>query len=210
MAKSLKKAPPFRIPTVEEVIEFMDKNMRDWPRSFCEAYGKKFWESYNAKGWQISKYALMKSWESAFWARWANVPYPDDQKLLEKCLQSLTHKLLLDQRRRESAGLFAATDDTPTPLQRTLEFMDGIMTAYIEGNATDKQLRAVGDWLGPRQLLRLKKAQIDRIIIDQGNDADRGRVMAVKQFFENLRAAGQTVSQFYFSRQNPKGEIKTA
>ena len=204
MSKTVKKRQPFRIPTVEEVIEFMDKSMKDWPRAFCEYYGKKFWHSYQSKSWQISRGCPMKDWHAAFFANWQDVNYPNDKKMLETCLQSLTHRLLMDQRRRESAGLFAVVEgEGPTPLQRTLEFLDGIMAAYVSGTASEAQLRTAAEWLSKRELLRLKKDQKDRILVEQGNDRDRGRILAVKQFFENLRAGSLTVAQYYFSRISP-------
>lgn len=198
MAKSIKPRAPFQIPTIEEVINFMDKTMKDWPRAFCEYYGNKFWYSYQTKSWQISKGNPMKDWEAAFFARWKEIPYPEDQKKLEVCLKSLTHRIHLDEQKRASAGMFAEQETVGDvkPFERTLQFLDGIQAAFFEGTASEAQLRTACETLRGWEMLRLKKEQIERITIDQGNNRDYGKLLAIRAFFGNLKASGQTVSSF--------------
>jgi hypothetical protein len=212
MSKSVKKRPPFVIPTIEQVVEFMDKNMKDWPREFCQHYGHKFWMSYQAKGWRISGSAMMKDFHAAFWARWAHVPYPEEKKFLEKCMQSVTHRILLDERRRKSAGLFAITEgEGPTKLDRYLESLDEIFNAFKVGNASDIQLRQIGEWLNRNNLPGVTPAQLDRIMAERGNDGEFGRILLARQFFANLLRKEITVSQYYHSKISQQGEnAKTA
>jgi hypothetical protein len=209
---SVKKSQPFTIPTVEEVVEFMDKNMKDWPRAFCEHYGNKFWHSYNAKSWAISKYALMKSWESAFWARWADVPYPEEKQFLEKSLQSVTHRILLDERRRKSAGLFAIVEgEGPTPQERYLDSLDEIFAACKIGNVNDSQLRNVAEWLDRNNLPGVTPQQRDRIIAESGNDGQYRKVQVARQFFDNLIKKEMTVKTYFYSKLPQNGSAtKTA
>jgi hypothetical protein len=201
MSKTIKKRQPFQIPTIDEVIEFMDKSMKDWPTTFCEHYGKKFWNSYRSKGWQITHGIMMKDWHAAFWAQWSEVKYPEDQKLLTSTLQSLTHRIHLDEQRRKSAGLFAVVEGAgPTPFDRYLESMDEIFHAWQVGYASDGQLRAAAESLRKNNFLLLPKSQIEQIKADQGNNADLGKLLAIRQFFANLKQRGTTVSAFIRSK----------
>jgi hypothetical protein len=202
MAKSTKPRAAFQIPTMQEVIKFMDKTMKDWPTLFCEFYANKFWNSYQSKGWEISRGVRMKDWKAAFFAQWKDVKYKEDREMLDKCLRSLTHRFHLDEQKRASAGMFAEQETVGDvkPFERVLQFLDGIQAAFFEGTATEAQLRNACETLRGWKMLRLRKEQIEKIVVDQGNNADFGKLLAIRAFFGNLKASGQTVSQFVKSK----------
>lgn len=201
----------FQIPTVEEVVAFMNKMKPDWPNAFCVYYGNKFWHSYNSKSWRISRNVMMKDWHSAFFANWADVTYDTDKKRLEAELKSWTHRCLLDEKRRKSAGLFAVVEGSlPTPLQRFLESLDAVFEAYRAGNVSDSQLRNIAEWLSRNNFQGVTPAQMDQIIIEKGNNGDYGKILIARQFFANLLAKGWTISDYVRSKTAPNQQIKTA
>jgi len=199
-AKSLKvaKAPMFVIPTKEEVINFIDKEMRDWPRSFCEIIGEKFWESYRSVGWRLSKNIPMKSWQAAFHGRWKHNLNFADKKLLEEHLRMPVNRIAAAERKRQEDGLFAdATVGGPKPISYYLEYYDTLLQSFQAGQVTEKQLQPHYDRLKAIGVMRLPKPQIEAIFVEMGNDRDRGKGLCVKQLFLNLVAQGMTVKQYF-------------
>jgi hypothetical protein len=116
----------------------------------------------------------------------------------------------MDERRRKSAGLFAATEENVAPLVRVLQFLDGIFDEFKAGTATETRLRYAGEWLRKRNLLRLTNAQIDRIKAEIGNNGELGLLLGTRQFFANLVAKEQTVAEYYYSKTQPSDKTKTA
>jgi hypothetical protein len=200
MAKSIKRPKAFQIPTIEEVEKFMNEAKPDWPAAFCARMARKFWFANQGKGWQYGG-RLMKDWHAVFWNNWHELKYPEDVKALDEALKSWQHKVLQDERRRKSAGLFAVAEGPgPSPFDRWLEQMDGIYAAWMVGNAKDSQLREVGDWLRSEKMLLLPKVQQEQIIADAGNNGDLRVLLAIRQFFCNLKAKDLTPSSFVRSR----------
>jgi hypothetical protein len=200
MAKSIKRPKAFQIPTIEEVEKFMNEAKPDWPVVFVARMARKFWHRYQTVGWLYGG-RLMKDWHHAFWTNWNELKYPDDIKALEEALKSYQHKVLQDERRRKSAGLFAVAEGPgPSPFDRWLEQMDAIYAAWMVGNAKDSQLREAADWLRSEKLLLLPKVQQEQIIADAGNNGDLRVLLAIRQFFCNLKAKDLTPSSFVRSR----------
>jgi hypothetical protein len=209
MAKSIKRPKAFQIPTIEEVEKFMNEAKPDWPAAFCARMARKFWFANQGKGWQYGG-RLMKDWHAVFWNNWHELKYPEDVKALDEALKSWQHKVLQDERRRKSAGLFAVAEGPgPSPFDRWLEQMDAIYAAWMVGNAKDSQLREVGDWLRSEKLLLLPKVQQEQIIADAGNNGDLRVLLAIRQFFCNLKGKDLTPSSFVRSRIETQ-KIKTA
>jgi hypothetical protein len=77
------------------------------------------------------------------------------------------------------------------------------------GNASDGQLRAAAESLRKNNFLLLPKSQIEQIKADQGNNADLGKLLAIRQFFANLKARGQKPS-LYIRSKTGSPEQKTA
>jgi hypothetical protein len=210
MSKSIKKPKAFQIPTVDEVEKFINEAKPGWPAAYCSRVAQKFVLRYQTTGWQYGG-RLMKDWHAAFWLNWAEPKYPEDVKALEDALKSWQHKCLMDEKRRKSAGLFAVVEGNgPSPQDRFLESLDEVFAAFKVGNATDSQLRNVGDWLRRTNLNGVTTAQMDQIVIEQGNLMDHGKILQARQFFGNLLKKSWTVKQYYYSRL-PQGEqSKTA
>jgi hypothetical protein len=200
MPKSIKRPKAFQIPTIEEVEKFMNEAKPDWPVVFVARMARKFWHRYQTVGWLYGG-RLMKDWHHAFWTNWNELKYPDDIKALEEALKSYQHKVLQDERRRKSAGLFAVAEGPgPSPFDRWLEQMDDIYAAWMVGNAKDSQLREVANWLRSEKLLLLPKVQQEQIIADAGNNGDLRVLLAIRQFFCNLKGKDLTPSSFVRSR----------
>jgi hypothetical protein len=210
MPKSIKRPKAFQIPTIEEVEKFINQAKPDWPLSFVQRTAKKFVLRYQATGWQYGG-RLVKDWHAVFWLNWSEPKYPEDIKALDDALKSWTHKCLQDEKMRKSAGLFAVVEGAgPSPFDRYLESMDEIFKAWQVGNASDSQLRAAAESLRKNNFLLLPKSQIEQIKADQGNNADLGKLLAIRQFFNNLKAKGQTVTQYIRSRTSVESKTNTA
>ena len=203
MAKATKtaKAPMFIKPTMEEVINFIDVTMRDWPRSFCEIMGEKFFESYQSLGWRLSKNIPMKNWHSAWNGRWKHNLSFADKKLLEEHLRLPVNQMKAAQARRESAGMYAdelePTVGSAKPIDYYITFYDVMIGKYIAGQVKERELASHYDRLKKMGLMRLPKPQIDQILVDMGNDRDRGKGMSVARLFLNLQARNQTLKDYY-------------
>jgi hypothetical protein len=209
MAKSVKKLPPFQIPKAEEVQAFMNLCKPDWPTAFLQYYSQRWMDHYMANGFVVGR-VKMKDWKSCVRGQWLQLKFREDKERLEADLKSWQHKVLLDEKRRKSAGLFAVVEGAgPTPFDRYLESMDEIFHAWQVGNASDGQLRAAAESLRKNNFLLLPKSQIEQIKADQGNNADLGKLLAVRQFFANLKQRGMTVSAFIRSKTGSP-EQKTA
>jgi hypothetical protein len=196
------KTEAFRIPTIDEVVAFIDQKMKDWPSKFCRFYGEKFYNHYSARGWRLSKNILMKDWKACFCSQWQQVQYAEDQKFLDRCFKEPAHKITLDQRARENAGVFKDQEtagQTPA-IDRTLDYLDEIMAAFKAGTASDIQLRSACEWLRANKLLRIKQEQIDAIKEQCGNDGDLGKLLAIRQFFKNLYEKGLTIKTYFYSK----------
>ena len=165
----MKKA--FMTPTLKQVADYMNTKRPDWPTSFVAYYSQRFMNHYVSNGWVVGK-VKMKSWEATIACNWLELKFREDKERLEKDLKSWTHQVMLDERRRKSAGLFAVVEGTgPTPFDRYLESMDEIFHAWQVGNASDGQLRAAAESLRKNNFLLLPKSQIEQIKADQGNNA---------------------------------------
>jgi hypothetical protein len=207
LAVAIKKA--FMTPTVKQVADYMNLRRPDWPTNFIAYYSQKFMHHYVANGWLVGR-VKMKSWESTISCQWLELKYKEDKDRLDAELKSWTHKVMLDEKKRKSAGLFAVAEGPgPSPFDRWLEQMDAIYAAWMVGNAKDSQLREVGDWLRSEKLLLLPKVQQEQIIADAGNNGDLRVLLAIRQFFCNLKAKDLTPSSFVRSRIETQ-KIKTA
>jgi hypothetical protein len=209
MAKSIKKPGAFQIPSIEEVRAFMNLCKPDWPTAFVAYYSQRWLDHYMANGFVVGR-VKMKDWHSCVRGQWLQLKFKEDKDRLEADLKSWTHQVMMDERRRKSAGLFAATEENVAPLVRVLQFLDGIFDEFKAGTATEARLRYAGEWLRKRNLLRLSNAQIDRIKAEQGNQGDYGLILAMRQFFTNLQAKGQTVAEYYYAKTQPSENSKTA
>lgn len=195
------KGSAFRIPSIEEVKSFMNICKPDWPTSFIAYYSERWMLHYMANGFIVGK-VKMKDWKACIRSQWLTIKYKEDKDRLESDLKSWQHKVLLDERRRDSAGMFAEqeTAGDVKPFERVLQFLDGIQASFFEGTATEVQLRSACETLRGWKMLRLRKEQIEKIVVDQGNNADFGKILAIRAFFGNLKASGLTVSSFVKSK----------
>ena len=200
MAK-VAKSPMFVKPTKEEVINFIDLTMRDWPRSYCEIIGETFFEFYQSVGWRLSKNIPMKDWQAAWNGRWKNNLKPSDKRLLEEHLRMPANRIAAAERRRQADGMFAdqfePTVGSAKPASYYLEFYENMRQSFFAGQLTEKQLRPHYDKLKALGVMRLPKSQIEAIYVEMGNDRDRGKGLSIQQLFLNLQHAGMTLQQFY-------------
>lgn len=202
MAKAAKSVM-FVKPSKDEVINFIDLTMRDWPRSFCEIIGEKFFESYQSVGWRLSKNLPMKDWHAAFNGRWKNNLNYSDKKLLEEHLRMPVNQMKAAQDRRASAGMFAEqfepTVGSAKPIDYYIDYFDVLCGKYFAGDIKNPERELAGhyDRLKAMGVMRLPKPDIDRIIVDMGNDRDRGKGMSVIQLFKNLQAKNLTLKQYH-------------
>lgn len=196
------KTQAFVIPTEHEVITFIDKVMKDWPRKFCEYYGSKFYNHYAARGWRLSKNILMKDWHACFFSQWREPQFPADQKMLEQCYKEPAHQAEMEKRRQANAGIFRQQEVTPTadPMVRALDYADYIMTSYLNNEGNDGLLRRAWDWLTVNKILVLTTDQENEISYKCGNDGNLRAILQVKFFFRYLHSQGLTVKSYFHSK----------
>jgi hypothetical protein len=208
MTKRIAKLPSFQIPTIDEIRAFMNLCKPDWPKLFIDYYSQRWLDHYVANGFIVGR-VKMKDWKACVRGQWLNLKFKEDKDRLDLELKSWQHKVLMDERRRKSAGLFAVVEGNgPSPQDRFLESLDEIFAAFKVGNATDSQLRNVGDWLRRTNLNGVTAAQMDQIVIEQGNLMDHGKILQARQFFANLLKKSLTVKSYYYSRLPQGGQKK--
>lgn len=199
MAK-VAKSPMFVKPTKEEVINFIDVTMRDWPRSFCEIMGERFFESYQSVGWRLSKNIPMKDWHAAWHGRWKNNLSDKDKRQLEEHLRMPINRIAAAERKRQEDGLFAdAAVGSAKPISFYLEFYETLRQKFLAGAFTTpwKELAPHYDRLKAIGIMRLPKHQTDQILVDMGNNRDIGKGMAVMRLFLNLQEKRLTVCAYH-------------
>ena len=210
MSKSIKRAPAFQIPTIEEVRAFVNLCKPDWPTSFVQYLAERFWSHYQSNGWIVGR-VKMRDWHSAIRGQWLILKYKEDKERLEMEMKSWQHRVLQDERRRKSAGLFAVVEGPGvSPHDRFLDSLDEILAAYKIGNANDSQLRNVAEWLERNSFQGVTPQQADRIAAVSGNNGTERRIETARQFFANLQKKGWTVRVYYQSKIAPSGAVKTA
>lgn len=187
-------------PSMEEVINFIDVTMREWPRSFCEIIGERFWQSYQSVGWRLSKNIPMKDWHAAWHGRWKNNLSDKDKRLLEEHLRMPVNRIAAAERKRQEDGLFAdATVGSAKPVSFYLEFYETLRQKFLSGAFTTpwKELAPHYDRLKAIGIMRLPKHQTDQILVDMGNNRDIGKGMAVMRLFLNLQEKQLTVGAYH-------------
>lgn len=174
----------FDIPSVEQVQAYMQEKKPDWPPAFCEYYAKKFWHSYNAKGWQIANNKRMKSWESAFHSQWQDVKYEDDVKVLH----AAKHLGALEKQQKKQIATFGSAV-SEIPEDRTIEYLDTLLSQYMRHptSLTALRLSSCYDFLKTNKLIRISKAQKESALLASERDGlEAGKAVIVKIVFDSM------------------------
>jgi hypothetical protein len=202
MAKAAKvpAKKAFMTPTVRQVADYMNLRRPNWPTAFVEFYAQKFMDFYVSKGWIVGK-VKMKSWEATIACNWLEIKFKEDKDALERFLMEPIHQMHAARMRRESAGMYAdelePTVGSAKPIDYYIQFYDVMMGKYIAGQVKERELASHYDRLKKMGLMRLPKPQIDQILVDMGNDRDRGKGMSVARLFLNLQARNMTLKQYF-------------
>lgn len=212
MAKIAKSPIPkgaFNKPTEEEVFQFINRYMQEWPERFCRHMAAKFVNFYTSNGWKVSGRAAMKDFEACFKAQWKELKYREDKELLQTCLMEPIHRMRQAEKRRQADGIFAeqygtATVGSDKPLIYWLEFYEKIMASWSAGQLTWKQLWPHYDRLKALGVMKIPKAQIDAIFVEMGNNRDMGKGLSIIRLFQNLTEKGLTLTQFHSKIQQQK------
>lgn len=155
----------FQIPTIQEVVDFFQQKQAQWPGSFCEWYGIKFWNYYQQTGWQLKKNIMMRDWHAAYYANWKDLKYDAKEKLAE-CLK---------------------TEDKPKAQVIDMETrVRLIYEAFKSGRIDKTAMSSVYKWLFINKKFNFTRAEFDKLVADAGNEKDRGRYLAVKLYFTKL------------------------
>jgi hypothetical protein len=210
MGKS-KLPTAFIIPHPTQVAEFINLCKPDWPTSFVQYLAQRFWDHYQSNGWIVGR-VKMKDWKCCIRGQWLVLKFKEDKERLEVDLKSWQHRVLMDERKRKSAGLFAVVEgEGPTLQERFLDSLDEIFAAYKIGNVNDSQLRNVAEWLDRNNLPGVTPQQRDRIIAESGNDGQYRKVQIARQFFANLMKKEMAVKTYFYSKLPQNGSAtKTA
>lgn len=200
-----KTVKAFTKPTINEVETFMNIKKPEWPAVFARYYAERFWNHYQSNGWKVSGRAAMKDWKAAICAQWMILKFREDKEHLDACLRSVSHRVSMDARAREGAGMFAAQDTLGkvNPLDRALEKLDELMASWASGGASDSMLQSACTWLRTNKILRLPREQVDRIVNQMGNDGQYGKLLTMRQFFTNLQTDGLTVKSYFYKNFEP-------
>lgn len=211
MAKATptKKRTVFSIPTQQEVADWIyqamgvnhPKDQTAWPRRFCEYMAEKFWNRYQAAGWQYGG-RMMKDWGAAFHAQWKHLKYKEDKDMLEKFINEPLHQMHVAKKREESDGMFASQYGTATvggdkPAFYYIEYYQKLMESYFQGQVPEKDLWKHYDRLKALGVMRLPREQITLIYELMGNNRDYGKTLSVARLFKNLNEQKITLKQLY-------------
>lgn len=72
----------FKIPLQTEVSKYIEEKT-GWPRLFCDYYGDKFWNHYQASGWKLSSGNAIKDWKACFNSQWKRPKFKEDIEMLQ-------------------------------------------------------------------------------------------------------------------------------
>lgn len=196
------KTKAFVKPTVEQVETFMNIKKPEWPAIFTRHLAEKFWNHYQSNGWKISGRAAMKDYKAAICAQWLDLKYKEDRDYLETCLKSVTHRIEMDRRTRESAGMFADQDTVGkiSPFERMLERIEALRNAWKNGMAKQEAMCDAWSFLKDKSLLQLSAAQENYCAMKSGNDGNYRKVLEVAAFFTILDRKGLSVKDYIHSR----------
>lgn len=199
MAKATRTV--FRTPTQQEVEDFMNQAKPDWPVPFVQYYAQRFHAYYMSVGWVIGR-KMMKDFKAAFWSQWQHVKFKEDKEMLEKCLNALTHRALMQHRAAERDGMFADQYGTATvggekPAFYYLEYYQKLMESYFQGQVPEKDLGKHYDRLKALGVMRIPREQINLIFELMGNDRDYGKTLSVVRLFKNLSEQKITLKNWY-------------
>lgn len=185
---------------MEEVKAFMNLCKPDWPVNFIAYYSDRWLSHYMANGFVVGR-VKMKDWKACIRSQWLTLKFKEDKEYLEKSLMEPIHQMHAARMRRESAGMYAdelePTVGSAKPIDYYLDYYDVMMGKYIAGQVKERELASHYDRLKKMGLMRLPKPQIDQILVDMGNERDRGKGMSVARLFLNLQAKGITLKQYF-------------
>lgn len=187
-------------PSIDDVFQFINGYMKDWPEKFCHHMAERFVMSYRSKGWKVGK-TPMKDFEAAFIGQWKNLKDFGDKKLLEQYQMEPIHQARLRQEREAAAGLFRGQEDmleNAAKIDIRLDRLTELQNSLIGGKITSIGLWAEYDGLKRLGIMRVPKPQIDQIMILKGESNERGKALMVEYLFRNLNHAGITIKQFFY------------
>lgn len=196
------KGSAFKIPTIDEVKAFMNLCKPDWPTNFINYLADKWLAHYMSNGFIVGR-VKMKDWKSCIRAQWLTLKYKEDKDLLEKYLMEPVHQMHAARMRRQADGMYAEQFDPTAGSAKSIdyyiEYYETMRGKFFAGGFKnpEKELAPHYDRLKAMGVMRLPKAQIDRILVDMGNDRDRGKGMSVIQLFNNLQAKGLTMKEYH-------------
>jgi hypothetical protein len=188
-------------PTVEEVFQYINSYMTDWPEKFCRIISEKFCDHYSANGWKIGGKSPMKDFEAAFRSQWKTPKDINDKKLLEQLQMEPVHQARIRQQRQATAGIFAPVQDqveNAAKIDLKLIALSKLQDKVIAGQHDVRTLWVEYDGLKRMGIMKVPKEQIDQIMILKGESNERGKSLMVEYLFRNLTHAGLTVRQFFY------------
>jgi hypothetical protein len=171
----------FSIPTIQEVVDHIQFKMPHWPGSFTAWYGEKFWNHYQSSGWRLSSNILMKDWKACFSSQWKDLRFPADREKLEEC--KITELAKSYNYPEQKIG--------PSPVEVFYE-------KFKNGEIDRKGMAGIYKWLWNNDFLKFTQSEVNKLVMDSGNDKEYGRYLAVKLYFlkriENERCEYKTGS----------------
>jgi hypothetical protein len=169
-----------KIPTINEVEEYMGNKKKEWPKKFIEYYAEKFWNFYTSKGWKVGSEA-MKNWQSAFCSQWQNLKYGEDLGMMDKCM-------VLERRKRMTEKKEQAKIIQIPSIDRTVEYIDEIMHEFQQhpSNFPQKRLASCYDWLKEHKFMKLTKEQFDLAVQAGSENIEKGKALATEFVFHKM------------------------
>lgn len=161
-------------PTQEEVLVFIQYKKPAWPASFTEWYAEKFWSHYQSNGWKLSSSLAMKDWHAAFTAQWQDLRYTEQRNKLQECINA----------------------ETKSTNHDSISYVDGLLSQFKTGKYNWKDMAAPYKWLVKEGLITFTREEIDRLVMEAGNEKEYGRYLSVKLFFTKLINSGKTFSEY--------------
>ena len=173
----------FQIPAITEVVQFIQEKQNGWPQTFIEYIADCFWNHYQSCGWRLSSNVAIKDWKACFNSRWNKLPYEEQRKKLQECKQA---EIRIPEPKK-----------TVWNVDKTGIYIDDLLSQFKTGKYNWKDLAIPYKWLKGEGLIRFTQAEVEKLVMDAGNDKEYGRYLSVKLFFTKLISEGKTFAEFY-------------
>ncbi len=162
----VKEQKTFKVPLQSEVSDFI-KLKKNWPQKFCEYYAERFWNFYESNGWKVSGRALMKSWESAFYAQWQTLKFKEDIDFMNRCI---------------------VTDPTIPADKKGSSYMNTCLAEHVKhwDKIIDENYAKVYDYMKDHSLIKMTGEEKQKAIRYADGNVIKGKALCVKIIFDRM------------------------